>query len=91
MSNFLTTPKVARGTAGDEPSDTAPEYSTLPRDDPFWERLGFESWHAYMEYLRKNQSMYDPPPPVEEAAASTGLPGDELGRVRGRRSSSTVD
>jgi hypothetical protein len=59
--------------------------SPAPGDDPFWERLGFESWHAYMEYLRRNQSMYDPPPPVEEAAASTGLPGDELGRVRGRR------
>jgi hypothetical protein len=27
-----------------------------------------------MEYLRRNQAMYDPPPPVDEAVATTGLP-----------------
>ena len=64
-------------------ADGVSEYASgAPRKDPFWERLGFDTWDAYMEYLRRQQSMYDRPPPVEDAVSTTGLPV----RTRERRS-----
>ena len=50
-------------------------------DQPFWARLGFDSWRAYIDEQKRLQSLDDPSPLAGSEVPAPRVPGAEVGRI----------
>ncbi len=65
---------------GGESSESLDEPSTS-ESEPFWQRLGFESFRAYLDDLNRLRALYEPLPKGSPIPVA-GMPGDDVGDVK---------